>query len=158
VVHFPAMATTREIRRKIGVRASPARVWKAITDPKELTKWFVRRAKVRPGLGGMMELYWGGARLPVGVVVWNEPKTLVLDWVDGTVVRFDLKKAGAETIVTLTHRGHRDDANGLDEWATAREGWALYLLNLKAYLERRADLRESRRSRTFADGWVNHWD
>lgn len=157
-MQFPSMATTREIRRKIAIKATPARVWKAITDPTDLAKWFVRRAKVRPGVDGVMELSWGGVRLPVGIVVWKEPRTLVLDWVDGTVVRFDLKKQGPETIVTLTQRGHSDDPNEVDEWATAREGWVLYLLNLKAFLERRADLRESRRSRVFADGWVNHWD
>lgn len=153
-----SVSTSRDIRRKIGIRATPVRVWKALTDPKELTRWFARRAKVSPGLGGSMEFSWGGARLPASIAVWHPPKTLVLDWIDGTKVRFDLKKQGKETIVSLSHLGFRDAVHGVDEWATAREGWALYLLNLKGYLERKTDLREGRRTRTYARGWVNHWD
>lgn len=152
------MATSRDIRRKVGVRAAPSRVWKALTDPKDLTKWFVRRARVTAGMGGTMELSWGGPRLPASIAIWHPPKTLLLDWIDGTKVRFDLKKQGNETVVSLAHLGFRDGVHDIDEWATAREGWALYLLNLKAFLERKTDLREKGRSRTFARGWVNHWD
>ena len=51
---------TRSIEIEIPISASPEAVWKALTDPGELTRWFPLEARVEPGEGGAIALSWGG--------------------------------------------------------------------------------------------------
>jgi uncharacterized protein YndB with AHSA1/START domain len=151
------MALLKPIALKVAVRASRAAVWKALTDPKQLTKWFARHARVIPRKNGIYELGWGGVSLPHTITEWKPPKALSLALVDGTNLRITLGAKGGETVVELAASGYRDDVHGLDEWADDRRVFAFYLLNLKALLEKRVDLREKNRKRTAAGGWANPW-
>jgi len=47
-----ARPTTRTIRLRIFVHASPRKVFHAITQPKMLTRWFMDRATLTPSVGG----------------------------------------------------------------------------------------------------------
>lgn len=42
----------RRLEKQIEVAASPAEVWKALTDPAELARWFPLEARVTPGEWG----------------------------------------------------------------------------------------------------------
>ena len=44
-----------EIRKSILIEASPEVVFRAITDPNELTKWFPDQAILEPKVGGKMK-------------------------------------------------------------------------------------------------------
>ena len=51
--------TTRRFETSIDLDATPDVVWKALTDPTELVRWFPFEAAVRPGEGGEMRWAWG---------------------------------------------------------------------------------------------------
>jgi len=42
----------RVISKQIEIGAPPEAVWKALTDPEELKRWFTLDAPVKPGPGG----------------------------------------------------------------------------------------------------------
>ena len=54
-----AIKETRTIEIEFPIDAPVDAVWKALTDPEELVKWFPLEAKVEPGAGGAVELSWG---------------------------------------------------------------------------------------------------
>ena len=56
----PAGKGTRTQQHEIVIDAPIEAVWKAISDAEELTRWFVEEANVEPGVGGTIEISWGG--------------------------------------------------------------------------------------------------
>jgi hypothetical protein len=63
----------RSIIHEIEVAAPPEAVWKALTDPTELVRWFPLDAKVKPGEGGTICLSWGGTHMEESVIEIWEP-------------------------------------------------------------------------------------
>jgi uncharacterized protein YndB with AHSA1/START domain len=59
----PTGKGTRTQQHEIVIDAPLEAVWKAITDAEELTRWFVEEAKVEPGVGGTIEISWGGEEM-----------------------------------------------------------------------------------------------
>jgi uncharacterized protein YndB with AHSA1/START domain len=69
------------IERTMELDAPPARVWRAITDPDELSRWFPQRAAwdLRPG--GTGTFFWEGyGEFPIEVVSVEEPGYLAWRW------------------------------------------------------------------------------
>jgi len=102
-----------EVKQKATIKASPAKVFKALTDPKELTKWFLRRSKVDLRPGGKMLFVW--RNFPP---YWGTVKTVKKDkefaflWphkAEGglrkTLVSFKISKRGKKTRLDLHHTG-----------------------------------------------------
>lgn len=50
---------SREVVKESFIAAEPDEVWQALTDARELTRWFPVEARVEPGLGGSIWLSWG---------------------------------------------------------------------------------------------------
>jgi len=46
---------TIEVRKSIVINASPEVIFKAITDPQQLTQWFPDQAILEPRVGGKMK-------------------------------------------------------------------------------------------------------
>ncbi|MGA7217179.1 MAG: SRPBCC domain-containing protein [Candidatus Sulfotelmatobacter sp.] len=63
----------RSIVHEIEIAASAADVWKALTDPAELVRWFPLDAKVKPGEGGSIWLSWGGTHIEEAIIEAWEP-------------------------------------------------------------------------------------
>ena len=57
----PAEPVKKVLRKEIEIAAPVDEVWKALTDPQELTKWFPLEARITPGVGGSLFLSWGPA-------------------------------------------------------------------------------------------------
>jgi uncharacterized protein YndB with AHSA1/START domain len=53
--------TKRAADVSLEIAASIEDVWRALTDPQELRRWFPLDATVTPGEGGRMFLSWGDA-------------------------------------------------------------------------------------------------
>ncbi len=72
------------IERTLELKASPERVWKAITDPRELEQWFPDQAELEVVSGAKGHFHWenhgGGA---VHVVEVDEPRYLSWRWAGG---------------------------------------------------------------------------
>ena len=71
----------RAIERTIELKASPERVWKAITDPRELVRWFPDEAEFEAEAGTTGRLTWtdhGTSRVRVERV--DPPRYLAWSW------------------------------------------------------------------------------
>jgi len=135
---------SRRIEKQIEVAASVEAVWKALTNPQELIRWFPLEAEVVPGEGGSISLAWGpdcAGKAPITVwepnrrLQWREsapggaPGPVLVEWV--------LEARGGKTLVRLINSGF--SAGGADwenEWFDSTNyGWGFMLTNLRNYLE-----------------------
>ncbi len=121
----------------------PEAVWKAITDPKEVSGWFSTTAKIDARPGGTLEYI----SVPVGfrrtgrILIWNPPRVFEHEWhIDPhpqlpngeaeSVICWELvQDAAGNTVLTVTHR-RLTKANGL----RFAPGWHAFLDRLAAQL------------------------
>jgi uncharacterized protein YndB with AHSA1/START domain len=138
-----------EIRKTIIIDATPEVVFKAITDPKELTHWFPDQAILEPKVGGKMKFsffktdsqYRQMDYFPEGIIsefvpnkkisyTWQEPN--IPDF-PKTIVTWELEKIDNDkTRLRLLHTGFNPDE-------TARkhnEGWSHFLSELTKYCQK----------------------
>jgi uncharacterized protein YndB with AHSA1/START domain len=104
----------RRLEKQIEVAASAAQVWKALTEPAELAKWFPLEARVTAGEHGKICLSWGEDWPGEGEIVVWQPGTR-LAWKDNfALVEFILEARGAKTVLRLVQSGFL----GNEDWAT----------------------------------------
>ena len=92
------------ITRRLELSAEIERVWKALTDPNELAKWFPERAEFDPRPGTLGWLEWDQhGRYPLRVESVEPPHRLAWSWSHGPGLPFDAEQS---TLVewTLTAR------------------------------------------------------
>ena len=129
------------------IRASPAKVWAAITQPDQMIQWWgpdagptlKAEADVRPGgrFSVVFRLLNGDEHNPTGIYREVVPeKTLVFTWEwpempeRESLVTFRLEPFGGGTVLTLTHE-HLPD----EEARTSHEkGWNGLLDKLPVFL------------------------
>lgn len=147
------MAKPASIKQTFYYRASPERVFSALTDPSELTGWFSDRAQVSPKVGGRFYLSWeAGYTMRGRVTALVPPTELRVAWIDKfpggktfeTEARFTLSKRGRGTQLSLKHGGFRSGKSWISLYGAIQSGWAYYLTNLRSVLEHRVDLRSSK--------------
>ena len=139
------------ITRTVRIESPLATVWKTITEPELVGKWFSEEATGDAPAVGATGLYtWEGHGEFAYVVTSVTPETeYEYRWAgapspvvkddDSTTVRFTLEADGDATIVTVTESGFVTIAGGtahrrkrLDE---NREGWNVELDELAGLLE-----------------------
>jgi len=134
---------SRVITRTLEFNAEIERVWKALTDPNELAKWFPDRADFDPRPGSLGWVEWDShGRFPLRVEAIEPPHHLSWSWSHGPGLAFDEEKS---TLVewTLTEReegGTRLELreSGFDSEKSYREnqgGWTSELGELADLLE-----------------------
>jgi uncharacterized protein YndB with AHSA1/START domain len=137
---------------KVYYYAAPReKVFAALTEPKQLTKWFLGKATLAPRKGGTFRFTWreGGPTLRGKVKEFDPPKRLHLEWNDRfeggklypTEARFSLARKGRGTELRLSHRGFKSGKKWTWLYGAINSGWSYYLLNLRSVLEHRTDLR-----------------
>lgn len=128
------------IERQLDFRASPERLWRALTDDAELGQWFGQGANVdwRPGGEGFFE--WDGhGRIPVRVEVFDPVTRLAWRWGDvgkavderSTLVEFRLDPlpAGGTRLFLRESGFETEDAR----WGNT-EGWLSELAELAQHV------------------------
>jgi len=130
------------IERRLELHAAPERVWRALTDPAELSAWFGQRAYVEPRAGGDAWFEWDGhERFNARVEVFEPPRRFHFRWGDrggapldvaaSTLVEFDLEPAPwGGTILHLRESGFRAEEA---RWDNAH-GWLSELAELAAHV------------------------
>jgi uncharacterized protein YndB with AHSA1/START domain len=143
------------VRVEIGV--APAVVWKALTDPVELGRWFALEAECSPGVGGHIRISWGGPYNALWRITAWEPghrlRMIEIDALGGvrnartqrgssapsegishSRLEFLLEGDEAHTALTLTHARFAAGVNS-NSTAVLRRGWEFELRSLRHYLE-----------------------
>lgn len=94
------------IEREIELNAPVEEVWKALTDPEQLKRWFPLEARVTPpqgtgGKDGSSFLSWGpGCEGEAKIVAWEPNKRFA--WQEETaLIEFTLEARGEKTILRL---------------------------------------------------------
>lgn len=137
------------IQKTVLIQASPAIIYHALTDAKQLVRWFCDRASSDPRVGGELKAWWNAAARE-GRAVFTQiiPDSLVeLRWEDegpeapqGPGARHTL------SFSILLRRGssevHLRDEDypppDPESVAIMEEGWNGVLFQLKEYCERKA--------------------
>jgi uncharacterized protein YndB with AHSA1/START domain len=143
------------VDRTIDINAPIERVWRALTDAKELSAWFqvTIDGKIAPGEDVWMtstHAEHAGTRFPVRIVEMTAPRRVVWQWHPGavdpavdysreprTTVTFTLERSGNGTRLSLSE-------TGFDQISLARrakvykdnsQGWTEVLVWLRKHAE-----------------------
>ena len=143
----PAPRRSRAVEKEIELNAPVEAVWKALTDGKELARWFPLEARVTPGVGGEVFLSWGEWCQGTGKIdAWEPNKRLRwLEPLPGTgeheaprhlVVEWTLEARGGKTILRLVNSGFGETDWENEYYDGTDYGWTFMLLSLKFALEK----------------------
>jgi uncharacterized protein YndB with AHSA1/START domain len=144
----------RTFDMSIDIAATPDAVWSALTEARELTRWFPLEARVTPGEGGSMFWGWGGGWAGESAIAGWEPnrRLKLIETRQGfdadgkpltdpgdnreLAVEVTLESRAGKTRVRLVHSGFGVGANWDDELDGVSAGWQFELRTLRHYLER----------------------
>ncbi|HME19712.1 MAG TPA: SRPBCC domain-containing protein [Nitrososphaerales archaeon] len=137
------------IQQEYYFEASPDTVFRALTEPKQLTRWFLSGAVIKPKSGSSFKFAWEGGYALAGKVKKVVPnRTLVLTWPDTqkgklyvTQVAFNISKKGEGTMLKLKHTGFKEGDDWIWLFGAIQSGWAYFMTNLKSVLSQGKDLR-----------------
>jgi uncharacterized protein YndB with AHSA1/START domain len=139
-----------EITRTLA--APPSKVFQALTDADELSRWWTTTAESDPRSGGAFSYgfeFEDAARDHTYTGTYHDVtpgERVSFPWQGGlgeTTVDVRLERAGDGTTVTLRHSGWGDGAEWDEAVELHEQGWSFFLDNLVAYLDRGEDLRLS---------------
>jgi uncharacterized protein YndB with AHSA1/START domain len=130
--------------QSIEIAQSPARVFKAFTEPLLLTRWYALEATVEPRQGGRLWVRLKEGRVRDATIdVWEPGRRLRLIYLNdpelpagGPVVEdlmFDAKDGG--TVVRVLGGGVPGGREWDQEFRWLRRGWAYWLDGLKRLLD-----------------------
>lgn len=139
--------TRAPLEKTVNIDAPIETVWKAISEGKEMARWFTLDARITPGDGaegsdaGRIWLSFGpGMEGEAPLAAFDELQRL--GWVEDhgsgrrMTVDFYLEPADGGTVVRLVQSGFGPEASWDDYYDGVDGGWSFFLLNLKHYVER----------------------
>ena len=134
------LRTGRSLEKELFIKASPERVFQALTRKEELERWFLVKAEMEQRPGGAIRFEWGSGLVETGkVLVFEPPHRLSFTWEavepSATTITFELIPENDGTRLRLTHSGigRGEDWDGY--YSSVEEGWGSHLNALKAWLE-----------------------
>ena len=138
----------RKQEHEILIDAPIEAVWKAISDGEELTRWFVEKAKVEPGVGGTISISWGEEEMSSATIeAWEPNKTLRkrLAPMDMGAAKHDpavpmideytIERRDGKTVLRLVSSGIPDAKEWDGFYNGTNSGWKSFLRTLRHYLE-----------------------
>ncbi|MGA7923731.1 MAG: SRPBCC domain-containing protein [Thermoplasmata archaeon] len=139
----------RTIRVPVFIHASPKKVFKAITKPKLLTRWFMDSATLSARKGGTYSFAWEGGPTHTGKVLeFVRGKRLAITWqwpgqesLGMTKLKLSVEPKEGGTILRFTHTGFQTEGAWDELYDGAIRGWTYFMMNLKSVLENGHDLR-----------------
>ena len=113
------------------------RIWKAISDEKEIVKWFIQ-ADFKPVVGYAYTFTHEQTVITGEVLVANPPSELTYTWClagGETTVRWTLEEVDGRTRVRIEHWGIESYADSAAQMFGAfKQGWVSCLGELSTYL------------------------
>ncbi len=133
-----SIVSGQTVVKEIEISARPDEVYKALTLPSLLDRWFTHGARVDLRVGGRYENLDGDRGTFAEIIPnlrlrfsWDNPNIAA-----GSVVEVLLAGSRKGTILTLIHSGFRRKED-FKHYASKASGWNWALRNLKAMLEGR---------------------
>jgi uncharacterized protein YndB with AHSA1/START domain len=137
---------TRSHETLIDIDAPPQDVWRALTEGEELARWFAVAAEIEAGEGGRLKVSWDESPpQEIGVIAKWEPLSHlrlihtqpVSEGEKVTLANdFEIEALeGGRTRLRLVASGFLTDAEWDGEFEGTKNGWAVFLRNLRHYLE-----------------------
>ncbi len=115
------------VRFRRGYNHPAKRLWTAITDPDELSRWFPSKVVMQPRAGGSIE-FSGDPNMPTSsgtILEYDPPTRLAYSW-GGNELHFELEPAGdGGCVLTLINV-----LEAADEAARNAAGWSVCLAEL----------------------------
>ena len=146
------MPLNSKIEKRVWIKASAEIVYRALTNAKDLTKWFCDRAEIWPCLDGEFRAFWKSGKDGQegrAILTGIEPNvSLEMVWIDDGretpvegsrhTLRYAIKSKSGMTEVLMVD----EDIAELDEetYAFLDRGWNSVLLELKDFCERKERL------------------
>lgn len=130
----------RTLEKELFIKATPERVFQALTTKEDLERWFLVKAEVDLRLGGAIRFEWGPGMVKVGkILVLEPPHRLSYTWEalepGPTTITFELTLENDGTLLHLTHTGIGDGGDWDAYYTNANGGWTAHLKDLTAWLE-----------------------
>jgi uncharacterized protein YndB with AHSA1/START domain len=140
--------TDRAVAHQYFIRAPVGTVFRALTEPRWLTRWLCDHAELSPRKRGRYRLGWNDGPTHSGTVVDFSPgRRIAFGWswpgvdLPGTVLSLSVKRQRGGTLLRIQHRGFPRRDQWTDLYGGAEWGWAYFAMNLKSVLEKGHDLR-----------------
>jgi uncharacterized protein YndB with AHSA1/START domain len=133
----------------IEIDAPPQDVWRALSEGEELARWFAVQAEVAPGEGGSWKVSWDESPVQTYALIaaWEPLRRLRLvpDPAAGAPSRiaeeFEIEALeGGRCRLRIVASGFSTDAAWDGEFEGTKNGWAVFLRNLRFYLEHQRGL------------------
>jgi uncharacterized protein YndB with AHSA1/START domain len=140
--------TDRSVDHQYFIRAEPAAVFRALTEPQWLTRWLCDTAEISPTKGGAYSFGWKGGPTHTGAIVEFVPgEKIAFAWrwpnveLDGTVFSLAVEPQEGGALLRILHTGFPRREEWTDLYGGAEWGWTYFAMNLKSLLEHKHDLR-----------------
>lgn len=142
---------TFTVRRTIRIAAPPDKVWTAVTEPEQISRWFGRTVLVGEGVGAHGTVTWPNEdAVPIRIEAIDPPHRISYRWcnddtgrapdavTDGapsTVFTFTLEPTPGGTQLTVEETGFETSADPAVNLESHRQGWDGELDKLVTLLE-----------------------
>ncbi len=122
------------------IAAAPERVWAALTNPYEITRWWSSKAQITPEIGTLAEFRFSPPAGTLQFEVAEVDQGKQMRWISrqgppqwaGTSVTWFLEPVQSGANLVFTHDGFAQ----VDEvYEEIRGNWRYFLDSLKSYLE-----------------------
>ncbi len=130
----------RSLEKELFIKATPERVFQALTEKADLERWFVKKAEVDLRPGGAIRFEWGPELFESGkILVLDPPHRLSYTWgalePSPTTIAFELAAENDGTRLHLIHTGIGEGEDWDHYYTSINSGWSGHLKNLTAWLE-----------------------
>jgi uncharacterized protein YndB with AHSA1/START domain len=127
-----------EIRHNVVIKATPEKIYQAITTQEGLANWWAKQTTAKPDVGFVNTFTFGTFRNEMQVILLNPNKNVVWkcinsieEWMD-TNISFDLEEKEGRTLLRFTHSGWRAVT---DTFAGCNYDWGRFMTSLKSFCE-----------------------
>ena len=130
----------RTLEKELFIKASPERVFRALTTKEDLERWFLVKAEIDLRPGGAIRFEWGPGQFEVGkVVVLEPPRRLSYTWEalepSPTTITFELTAENDGTRLRLIHTGIGEGEDWDNYYNSVNGGWSAHLKDLTSWIE-----------------------
>ncbi|GLV60854.1 transcriptional regulator [Dictyobacter sp. S3.2.2.5] len=130
----------RTLEKEVFIKASPERVFRALTTREDLERWFLVKAELDLCPGGTIRFSWRPGSFEVGkILVLEPPHRLSYTWETfgpaPTTITFELSAENDGTRLHLTHTNIGTGEDWDRYYTSVNRGWSAHLADLASWLE-----------------------